>query len=175
MGESAQSNDFVIITHRKERTSDQRLPGAGGNRLRHFRALRRCTQLRTHAIGRAHPPPTMATVPGAAGFGAPLSSTPKKVFAGGVGLPSGDVLLRCSGACEEEAMARWRVAARLEDELERRRQYRGSLVERHPDGSTGGVDTRKVERALLERVHPPSPLLVRDPREVSGLLLLPGG
>jgi hypothetical protein len=56
-------------------------------------------------------------------------------------------------------MARWKVAARLEDELERRRQYRGSLVERHPDGSTGGVDTRKLDRALLERVHPPAPLL----------------
>jgi hypothetical protein len=56
-------------------------------------------------------------------------------------------------------MARWRVAARLEDEFERRRQYRGSLVERHSDGSTGGVDTRKPERALLERVHPPAPLV----------------
>jgi hypothetical protein len=43
-------------------------------------------------------------------------------------------------------MARWRIAARLEDELERRRQYRGCLVERHPDGSTGGVDIRKLER-----------------------------
>jgi hypothetical protein len=56
-------------------------------------------------------------------------------------------------------MARWKVAARLADELARRRQYRGSLVERHLDGSTGGVDTRKLERALLERVHPPAPLL----------------
>jgi len=56
-------------------------------------------------------------------------------------------------------MARWKVAARLEHELERRRQYRGSFIVTHPDGSTGGVDTRKLERALLERVHPPAPLL----------------
>jgi hypothetical protein len=48
-------------------------------------------------------------------------------------------------------MARWKVAARLADELERRRQYRASLVERHLDGSMGGVNTRKLARALLER------------------------
>jgi hypothetical protein len=48
-------------------------------------------------------------------------------------------------------MARWKVAARLAAELARRRQYRGSLVERHPDGSMGGVDVRKLERGLLER------------------------
>jgi hypothetical protein len=62
---------------------------------------------------------------------------------------------------EEAAMARWKVAARLADELARRRQYRGSLIERHPDGSMdmGGVDTRQLERALLERAHPPAPLL----------------
>jgi hypothetical protein len=46
-------------------------------------------------------------------------------------------------------MARWKVAARLADELERRRQYRASLVEKHLDGSTGGVDPRKLERALV--------------------------
>jgi hypothetical protein len=63
-------------------------------------------------------------------------------------------------------MARWKVGARLKDELERRRQYRASLVERHPDGSTGGVDTRRLERALLERAHPPAPLLdvIREKR-----------
>jgi hypothetical protein len=63
-------------------------------------------------------------------------------------------------------MARWKVAARLADELGRRRQYRGSLVERHPDGSAGGVDTRNLERALLERVHPSAPLLdvIRETR-----------
>jgi hypothetical protein len=60
---------------------------------------------------------------------------------------------------KESAMARWKVAARLADELERRWQYRGSLIERHPDGSMGGVDSRKLGRALLERVHPPAPLL----------------
>jgi hypothetical protein len=56
-------------------------------------------------------------------------------------------------------MARWKVAARLEAELERRRQYRGSFIETRPDGSTAGLDTRTLERALLERVHPPAPLL----------------
>jgi hypothetical protein len=71
-------------------------------------------------------------------------------------------------------MARWKVAARLEDELARRRQYRGSLVEWHPDGSTGGVDTRRLERALLERVHPPAPLLdvIREKSLTSPLLSL---
>jgi hypothetical protein len=95
-----------------------------------------------------------------AGFGSATRSTPGKNF---VFPPKS---LRWRGGSDatfpkvrEEAMARWKVAARLEDELTRRRQYRGSLVERHPDGSTGGVDTRELERALLERVHPPAPLL----------------
>jgi hypothetical protein len=57
-------------------------------------------------------------------------------------------------------MARWKVAARLEAELERRRrQYRGSFIETRPDGSTAGLDTRTLGRALLERAHPPAPSL----------------
>jgi hypothetical protein len=56
-------------------------------------------------------------------------------------------------------MARWKNPSLLEHERERRRQYRGRLVQKLPDGGTGGVDPRDLDRALLEQVHPPAPIL----------------
>jgi hypothetical protein len=56
-------------------------------------------------------------------------------------------------------MARWKTPSLLEDERERRRQYKGRLIERRADGGTGGVDPRHLDRALLEQVHPPAPIL----------------
>jgi hypothetical protein len=47
----------------------------------------------------------------------------------------------------------------LEDERQRRRQYQGRLVQKLPDGGTGGLDPRELDRALLEQVHPPAPIL----------------
>jgi len=49
--------------------------------------------------------------------------------------------------------------AELEDERERRRQYRDRLIEKFADGSTSGADPRELDRAYLEQVHPPAPLL----------------
>jgi hypothetical protein len=66
------------------------------------------------------------------------------------------------------------VAAGLEDELERRRQYRGSLVEWHPDGSTGVLGTRKVGSSLAGAGSSACAVAGYDPREVSGVLLLSG-
>jgi hypothetical protein len=56
-------------------------------------------------------------------------------------------------------MARWKNAALLEDQLERRRQYKGRLTQKAPDGGTGGLHPRDMDRALLEQAHPPAPLL----------------
>jgi hypothetical protein len=56
-------------------------------------------------------------------------------------------------------MARWKNPSLLENELERRRQYKGRLIERRADSGTNGVDPRDLDRALLEQVHPPAPLL----------------
>jgi hypothetical protein len=56
-------------------------------------------------------------------------------------------------------MARWKTPSLLEHERERRRQYQGRLVQKLPDGGTGGVDPRDLDRALLEQAHPPAPLL----------------
>jgi hypothetical protein len=56
-------------------------------------------------------------------------------------------------------MARWKNPGRLEDERQRRRQYQGRLVQKLPDGGMGGLDPRELDRALLEQVHPPAPIL----------------
>src|SRR6266478_2006347 len=56
-------------------------------------------------------------------------------------------------------MARWKNPGRLEGERQRRRQYHGRRVQKLPDGGTGGLDPRELDRALLEQVHPPAPIL----------------
>jgi hypothetical protein len=52
-----------------------------------------------------------------------------------------------------------RSPAELENERERRRQYRDRLAVKDPDGGTAGVAPRDLPRALITEVHTPSPLL----------------
>jgi hypothetical protein len=47
----------------------------------------------------------------------------------------------------------------LENERERRRQYRDQLLVQRQDGATEGIDPRDLPRALLAEVHTPAPLL----------------
>ena len=49
--------------------------------------------------------------------------------------------------------------AELEQERERRRQYRDRLVVKDPDGGMAGIDPRDLPRGLIAEVHTPSPLL----------------
>ena len=49
--------------------------------------------------------------------------------------------------------------AELEQERERRRQYRDRLVLKDSDGGTAGIDPRDLPRGLIAEVHTPSPLL----------------